>query len=76
MKIYTGETRKFLEESFLIRATVLIPRDMRRLNVTKGNIKKQLAPRFIQTNRSKKNLTASLVAPVCWRGWVVERDRD
>ena len=40
VKIYTGETRDVLDESILIRATVEIPRDMRRLIVTKGNIKK------------------------------------
>ena len=40
VKTYTGETREFLEDSILIRATIKFPRDMRRLNVTKGNIKK------------------------------------
>ena len=42
VKIYTGETRELLDESILIRAIVKIPRDIRRLRVTKGNIKKSI----------------------------------
>ena len=51
-KIYTGETRELLDESILIRATVKSPRDMRRLNVTNGNIKKSIQ------RRDKLKLTA------------------
>ena len=42
VKTYNGETRELLHESILISATVKIPRDMRSLNVTKGNIKKSI----------------------------------
>ena len=37
-RIYAGENRELLNESSLIRATVKSPIDMRRLNLTKGNI--------------------------------------
>ena len=42
VKIYTGETRELLDESILITATVKNPLDIRRLNVTKENIKKSI----------------------------------
>ena len=42
VKIYTGETRELVDESILIRAIARIPKDMRRLHVTKGNIKKSI----------------------------------
>ena len=69
MKIYTGETREMLDESILITATVKIPRDMRRLNVTKGNVKKTFSVKTSPNLSLRKNLnSASLVAPVCRRG--------
>ena len=42
VKIYTGGTRELLDESILPKAIVKIPRDIRRLRVTKGNIKKSI----------------------------------
>ena len=41
-KVYTGEIREWLDKSILIRAIVKIPRDTRRLNVTKENKKKSI----------------------------------
>ena len=38
----TGETRELLDESILIKANVRIPSDIRRINVTKGNIMKSI----------------------------------
>ena len=53
--VYTGELRELLDESFLIRATVKSPSDIRRLNVTKGNIKKNISRRNrFQMYRPKK----------------------
>ena len=40
--VYTGKIRELLEESILIRVTVKIPSDMRRLIITEGNIKKSI----------------------------------
>ena len=40
VKNLARETQELLDESILIRATIEIPRDMRRLNVTEGIIKK------------------------------------
>ena len=42
-KADTGETCEFLDESFLIRATVKNPSDMRRSNVTKGSKRKAIS---------------------------------
>ena len=39
-KVYTGEIRELLAESILIRAIVKIPRDIRKQNATKRNMKK------------------------------------
>ena len=36
------EKRELLDESILIKANVKTPSDIRRLNVTKGNIKKSI----------------------------------
>ena len=41
-KTFTVEVRDLLDESILISAAVKTPSDMTRLNVTKGNIKKNL----------------------------------
>ena len=69
VKIYTGETQELLDESILIRAIVKIPRDIRRLKVTKGNIKKKhLAPNKIYQIAQENLNRTSLVAPVCRRG--------
>ena len=41
-RVYTGEIRELLDESILVRAIVRTPNDIRRLKVTKGNIKKSI----------------------------------
>ena len=41
-KLYTGDTRELVDESTLIKANVIIPSDIRRLNVTKGNKKRSI----------------------------------
>ena len=42
VKTYTEEFQELLDQSILIRAPVKIPKDMRRLNVTKGIMKKSI----------------------------------
>ena len=53
VKIFTGETRELLDESILLKAIVKIPRDIRRLRVTEGNIKKALRAKLFSIYRLK-----------------------
>ena len=41
-KVFPGKLRELPDESNLIKATVKIPSDMRRIIVTNGNIKKSI----------------------------------